>query len=153
VVPDVGRDVLARDDRLHQSADLRLRRRERAGALLLGLRRPVRGPVAVEVETFEWRRDRDRDAVPVADRPFPQHAEVLALDVVGPPRDGRARESLPFAVRGRARDERAGVAGMRLPGAVRVRHTHEQDAAVPIDVLTVETVPGLVTWLSASAID
>ena len=88
--------------------------------------RPVCGPVAVQVETLERWRDRDVDAVPVVDRPLGEHAVEVALDVVGAPRDQRAR-----------------VVRMRLPRAVRILHPHEEDAPVAVDVLAMKPVLGL----------
>ena len=97
--------------------------------------RPVGRPVAVEVEALERRRDRDGHAVPVVDRPLGQNAVEVALDVVGAPRD----------------QERVRVVRMRLPRAVRVRHAHEQHAAVAVDVLAVEAVLTLVARIGAHA--
>jgi hypothetical protein len=60
----------------------------------------------------------------------------IALDVVGAPRD-----------------QESWVVGVRLPGAVRIRHAHEEHAPVAVDVLAVEPVLGLVTrvWADARA--
>ena len=105
VVADVRRDVLARDDRLDERAHLGLGGRERPGAQLLRLGRPVGGPVAVQVEPLERRRDRDVHAVPVVDRPLGEDAVEVALDVVrAPARRGRARR------RGAASTSRSGPA-------------------------------------------
>jgi hypothetical protein len=124
--PEVGGDVLALDDRLDESAYLGLRRRERACPDLLGLGCPLGGPVAVQVEALERRGDGDRHAVPVQDRALREDAIEVALDVV----------------RG-ARDEEAGVLRVWLPRPVRVTHSHEEHAAVPVDVLAVQAVARL----------
>ena len=134
VVPDVRRDVLARDDRLDERAHLGLRGRERPCSLLFRLRCPVRRPVAVEVETFERRRDRDVHAVPVVDGPFRKDAVEVARDVVG-----------------ETGDEEPRVFGVRLPRAIRIRHAHEEDASVPVDVLAVQAVLGLVARIGPDA--
>ena len=134
MVADVRGDVLALDDRLHERPHLGLGGRERTGALLLGLGSPVGGPVPVQVEALQWRRDGNRDAVPVADRPLGQDAVEVAFDVV--------RES---------GDEQARVVRMRFPRAVPVGHAHEEHAAVSVDVLPLETVLGLVAWIRAHA--
>ena len=104
VVRDVAGDVRALDDRLHHRADLRLGRRVRAGAALLGLGRPLHREVAVQVEALERRRDLDRDAVVVPDPPLPEQPVELAVLVLV----GVAPDHQPRLVR------------MRLPGAVRV---------------------------------
>ena len=72
-------------------AGLRLRERERAGAGLLALGRPLDREVAVEVEALERRRDLDRHPVVVADRPFPEQSVELA--VLRVPRRARAGSS------------------------------------------------------------
>ena len=115
---------LPRDDRLDERAHLGLRGRERPGAALLRLRRPVGGPVAVEVEALERRRDRDVHAVPVVDRPLREHAVEVALDVVRVARDDQAR----------------GSSGCGFQEPFGSRHAHEEHAPVAVDVLAVEPV-------------
>ena len=59
--------------------------------------------------------------------PSGSKSEELALDVVRP-----------------ATDQDARVVRVRLPGAVRVAHPHEEDASVAVDVLAVQAVDRLV---------
>ncbi len=134
VVAHVARDVRAIDDGLDERTYLRLGHRIRAGSGLLVLRSPIGGPVAVEVETFEWRRDGDGHAVPVVDRPLREHTVEVAFEVVGLPGDEQPR-----------------IIGVRLPGPVRVAKPHHEDTPVAVDVLAVEAVLQLLAWVRPNA--
>src|SRR5215217_4096899 len=125
VVRNVPRDVRPIGDGLHHRAYLRLGRRVRACAALLGLRRPLRREVAIEVETFERRWNLDRHAVVVLDAALRKQA---------------VERTVVAAVNRIAADQQAARFGMSAPRAVRIFDAHVEHSPIAVDVLDAQAI-------------
>jgi len=117
VITDGRADVGVAGDEVHHGAHFRLAGGVGACAKLLKLLPPTGGEVAVQVQAFGVGVDVYGEAVVLLDAAFRHQAEVLAAKLAG-----------------LARHHQAGIAGVFLVRAVRIRYAHEEHATVAVHV-------------------